>query len=37
LLIGWVRVTRITVLTVLMCCLTEKNHHEGQNRPRSMS
>jgi hypothetical protein len=25
------------VLTIMMCCATEKNHHEGQNRPRSVS
>jgi hypothetical protein len=25
------------VLTIMMCCATEKNRHEGQNRPRSVS
>jgi hypothetical protein len=36
-LIGQVWVTRITVLTVQLCCTTKEDCHKGQNRLRSMS
>jgi hypothetical protein len=37
LLIGRVEVTRITMLTVPLCCVTNEDHREGWNRLRSTS